>query len=763
MFVFALACLIAAQDVAAPSTPDTSRFDFGRTAGVGVSEEGRPLAVGPNWMARFDERGATFVPALGDAAPRRQDLGIAAVELRRGDVRIGLRAAEPTSDGRSVSFARALGVTEHFEATLAGLEHSFVVAGPLGSDGDLVVRLALTGEVAAAGSRRTDGSHRFARDGADASQRFAREGGGVTYGRLFGIDASGARCDGDVRLVSGGLELVLPDAFVAAASWPITLDPLIGPEFQVSFPPVGPLPLIINYDRQPAVAFDSSTNNHLVVWERAFAFGDLVVHGQLFDEFGGLVGNAFALTGTTPSHTARVASVNGANRFAVTWLQDFFGQTQVRLRAVDAANGSLSSNVEFLGSEPVGALVTHDLAGEARVGAGISPRAFSVWSDPVEGVRCSRVSVPAGTGDVNLVQTFTIEADPGLFETVSRPVISKATSTNGRLGVAWERRNSLAGTTRVYATVIDRNGSVLHTPVLVSGSDGNVSNVAIDGGGEPARYVVAWGNDPTPSTIAFDSALRTTTLVSTNTLTAGNVNTLLFGQSQAPFLSLGWRPGLATLAYTVEGSVLSLGVDPLTGRSATQADSVAPELVLPNGNIELNVAPRICMQASGGNDQDALGVFVWTRQLITSSSGFVADEHTEARLLTAFDSQATAVNIGGGCGNVGTIVAPQPPAIGNGTFAIQLQSPGPGLIGILNIAAPQPLLSCGACDFVPPATTYIVPLNPLGVEQKLPVPAVAALAGAQAYVQWLVFAPGVAPCGPFPDFGASDILVLTVN
>jgi hypothetical protein len=746
MNIAALVCLVAAQQ--APSDQPLPPFELGRTAGVSIADDGRPLAVGPDWIATFDERGATFVPALGNRAPRRQDLVLEARELRRGSAVVALTDDEPQARGDTVVFERAPGVEERFEATLAGLEHSLLVAGPVGSDGDLVVRVDLGGEVGAAGTRRSDGSHRF-----------GVEHGGVSYGRLFGIDANGTRCDGDVRLVPGGLELVLPATFVDSAAWPILLDPVVGSIFGISDPAPGS-PTFAEADSNPVVAFDDSTNNYMAVWERRFAANsDVRVFYQRFDSNGQPVGSFFAVSTSTLAYEPRVVNLNDVDRFAISWIQELGGVKELRLRTSPAVPGSLSNTLIL--ADSTSSTFDHDLAGEMVVGSGVKARAFAVWNDTTAGIQLARVLVPSAA-DIFVESTTTVAADPGLFDSLNTPRISRSTSSNGRLGVAWVRDNGLANTEKAYATVIDRTGAVLHTPQLVSGTNDSVRGLDIDGGGaNPTRFVVAWP-EQLPVLLAN---MYVAALSSESALSAAPP---VLASTKLSFLNLwvsvGWRSGSAFALFNDGGTVREQRIDPVTGTTVGSAtalfasDSSLPPLLFSYQNAE------ICMNASGGDAQEAGGVVV-TQALVTNQSnpGVSIVEKITGRFVTAFSPGATVVDLGGGCGNVGTIAVPQPPAIGNGTFSIRIDASPSATFAVLNIAAPQALQSCGACDFALPGTTFLVQIVSQSTTVNLPVPANAALAGAQALAQWFVFTPGDAPCGLVPDFSASNLVELTLN
>jgi hypothetical protein len=171
------------------------------------------------------------------------------------------------------------------------------------------------------------------------------------------------------------------------------------------------------------------------------------------------------------------------------------------------------------------------------------------------------------------------------------------------------------------------------------------------------------------------------------------------------------------------------------------------------------------MESSGGSTIASDGMLIANMRVFGFSGGTLLDHSwLTRRLVDAFGNGASATLIGGACGPVGSISAPQPPALGNGTFRIELVgAPLDATVAILNIAAPQATLDCGTCRWVPFATTYLLPVNSGNASQALPVPLAANLAGITAWAQWTVIAPSTSGCAAVPGVGTSQILELDVE
>jgi hypothetical protein len=711
-----------------------------------------PTAERAAFAARYDLAGLEF-----EAAPDAT-LRLGAVELRRGDVRLALGAATPRHDGAFTLFERAPGVLERFERSPAGIEHSLVVDGPLGGDGDLVVRVEVGGTNAGLGERLADGSHRF---------------GAISYGRLFGIDADGEHTDGDVRLVDGGLELVIDDAWLDAAAWPITLDPVIAPALVVT----SPTALSVStgegeVDDDPDAAYDVTTGNYLHAFERTRY--TIIIPGlppgdqesiclQRLDSQGVPVGTVATLD-NDGARDPRVANVAKSNRFAVTWFnQSNFVPTldeELTVAVVDADDGTVSGSI-VLATGNSGDIVDHDLAGESSTSLFVSGRAFAVWIDDAGDVKFARVNVGT-SGDPTLAGIHTLATDPGVFDSWTEVSIARCTSTDGHLVVALVRHSTFLGSTkRVYALTVDRSGTVVTPPTLVSGSDDQCVGVSVDGGGSnPSRWVVTW--EDSNAQVIPQFTLRAVVLAGSGsawTSSTPRSHGTAFTRFHA---EVGWRPGMAIVAFERPLSD-DISVCMLCDETAEIGEDKSIAFDWPdNFLVDYETSDAVVALRTSGGDTSAHEGLLLCRRVGTSSISTLSV--IAARRYDAFDPAAVAAPLLTGCGGVGSIVVPSPPAIGNPDFRIELAGAGPtASLAILNLTAVQPIQTCGSCSFAPLDILTFVPIVGGAAEIALPVPCKPSLAGAQLHAQWIVYKPGVAPCAFVPDFGATQIMEITVN
>lgn len=758
-----LFCLCAAASAQA-ATADQPPVALVAAATLTEDELGRPIAIGPDWECEFDASGARFLPVLGGVSPVLMDLRLRAASIRRGDCELELAAeATPQADGTCVTFVRADGVVERFDATAAGLEHSLVLARPVGTAGDLVVRIALGGNAAAHG-----------RPGERGAVRFTRGQGGVDYGALTAIDADGARCRGTLRLVPGALEWIVPARFADVATFPLLLDPLVGSNFQVTVPLAGAPGSPYESDVASDLAYDESTDTYLLVWQRRYSTGTLTpaittsIRGQRLDGNGAPVGSALAISVVDSSRSPRVANVNPSNRFAVTWVQDFFGESQVRLRAVTAGTGAMSSSAYLIG-QPQGSIAVCDVAGESSTGLGVASRAWVVWVGSQQDLMCTLVDVPLGTGTPTIGATYVLQDNVRREGPIA---ICSGPSQFGRLGAV---ATSLSGQSLVL-TVCNRDCVLNHLPQTVytnplqpvpgGTSTRALVNAAIDGG----------GNNPTDFVIAVEAALSSLTGSRSAQLDALAASSE-FGQLtvSAPVLltsflasnndpvpayaapAVAWRQGKGYVAYLSgpSGGIQVRGVDP---RTCTTCEG--PLQAIGATTLLQPREPAICLADSVAAGDAAEGLVVWTSHVdSTSRTGPL-----QVRRFDVFSLLAGTTSLGGDCGGGGSAQPTSMPYVGNTNFGMQLLFADPGsLVAVFNWNAPQPLLGCGPCQWLPFGGTITTLVTNGSAQVPLPIPCDATLSGVQLDTQWTVWRPGVAPCPIVPDFALSNVLRLNLH
>lgn len=212
-------------------------------------------------------------------------------------------------------------VLEEYLITEDHLEQRFLLLQPPAPGrGDLVV----TGEIrsAAAFAATPEGG------------RWQSERGEVTLGRARVVDRNGRELPSRFEVDATGTRWSVAGAVLAAASYPVTLDPEIGTnDFRVSDMGGSGDP---DFDAiAPAVAYNSRDDEYLVVWSGDDDTGLLLddefeIWGQIVSATGGGVGtNDFRIsdaagTGNTAASATQpdVAYDSYSNRYLVVWSAD---------------------------------------------------------------------------------------------------------------------------------------------------------------------------------------------------------------------------------------------------------------------------------------------------------------------------------------------------------------------------------------------------------------------------------------------------------
>ncbi|MCA8953133.1 MAG: hypothetical protein KDE27_26715 [Planctomycetes bacterium] len=298
----------AALALRLPRVPiHTAEPDLGTAYGV--------WAAGDGYKASFHD-GMTFVPYLGPDYPHNQPWSWHTLAVTAGELELvtpGAIAEHWHSDYRYEY--RYGAVTEAYDVLHPGLEQSFVVHAHPGNGGDLVVRGAVSSACTAADTAPTHAALTFADTAGTAL---------IGYGRAFAIDATGRRLPIATAFRNGEITLTVPAAWLANATFPVTVDPLLS-RVVVGFGNGSARSVDIGQDDR------ATSNNIMLAYVHAASQFDDDVRAVLCDVSFANANLVYSdITTSWDSDSASCAFVGGAARWVIA-LRRYFGGSSLRV------------------------------------------------------------------------------------------------------------------------------------------------------------------------------------------------------------------------------------------------------------------------------------------------------------------------------------------------------------------------------------------------------------------------------------------------
>lgn len=702
------------------------------SAPVGVFRcDDEVVALGSTYKAWLRPGAVEYVPIFGaQAAPR--SVRWRATQSRRGEQAVAFASRAP----RLLAPARAEydvanGITEVYEAKAGGLEQSFVFAERPAGAGDLVVECQLTTDLALA-----------ANDGSTVS--FVAAGfGTVTIDGVCGVDAAGRRVPGSLQLAGDRLSLVLPAAFVETASYPLTLDPLIGTAQQ--FGPVNPT--------IRDVVFDPATNDWFVILTLDISVFDDDLYGMRIDAAtGNPVGAAFPIdVGSTWVVDPKAASVRSSARCAVAFLG---GPTanDVCVRTVNLATSAVSG------------LVVVSTAGlYVAIGSEATTADDEVLVAWIDGdVKIAQVTIAAGVlpvvGPAVTVAPAVIAAP---FEHVA---ISRTGGGSGIYLVTWNAAPGLFSSYNVLGRAVSRN-AVMMSPVQTVAASG--ANSAVDTAGSTGLFttgfLVAWQTYEPANPQLYDIACAQVTFSSfSGTLTVTQGPSIVQGTANLTEdqPDVAWLGGRYAVTFTDNSTSSSSNaaariVNPDCTTCSARMNFLGTN---PTTAWTAEFGARVCGRAAWGAVTDDAMV-VYTEANPSSGSSAAISQRIEA-----LGAGGVVTDLGGGCGQGGTASStPSGFALGNDNFQFQVDGLLAGALPLCCLAVPGPTISCGPCTFLSPLATFYEPSVAGSASHGLAVPCSTAYFGFQVEVQWASLLTSSTPCPLVAGLAASNRVRLTVG
>jgi len=483
-FSFA-ATLAVASLVAAQQQPEPTHEPWHVPIHTAADDLGVPYgiwAAGTSYKVSFHD-GATFVPVLGKDYPHNQTWSWRTESARIGALEL-VQQEPRLSHGKYRAEYDLGGIVEAYDVRADGIEQTFVLASPPQQTGDLVIRGVVQSMLTSAATTAGHRSLSFL----DAAGREI-----VTYGAATAIDARGQKLAMTTAFENDRVTLRLDGAWLAAASYPVVVDPVV----------MGNATLVGDPIHATDVVRDSESFTH-GTWTSSVRYNsatdyDLAMHRWLDD--GNVSGTMFIdITMNWDTRGGRLAYNAGSNYVICVFDREFAGGTRALRYHRHHRNDSTQSTA-YTAISTSGNAWRADVGGTDMGFSGMN--ALVVWQEEANAgafVNTNSSDVYGCTVNLlgNTVGTPFLIAG-SVFTDVERPSINQVSSgaINNSWRVAYQSRSSLVvgddwdiavtevtDTPTVSPAVWIDNASPDHkTTPYIEGTDG--------------RYLVAFVTTPT--------------------------------------------------------------------------------------------------------------------------------------------------------------------------------------------------------------------------------------------------------------------------
>jgi hypothetical protein len=549
------------------------------------SSDGTLWAIGGTYKARFGVDGASYVPNFGAGAPRNFPVTFQVQGATLGGEPLPADlSVTPDFVGDTAVYDRG-GFEERYDTRIGAVEQLFVFDTLPGS-GELVVRLGVASELE--GSVQGDG---LAWSGAL---------GVVNYSNAVAIDARGRQVAVPTLLEAGVVELRVPAEFVASATLPLTIDPVI-----TTFLPNNSS---ATDDRVPDIAYDLVHDRYMIIWTRTYSATDLDVWAEMFDPNTSfpIAGSGAYIDFTTDSWSDPKCANNRATGQFLVVASRYGAQYEIWGRTREAE--STTQSAQFQVSSGLGNKWLPTVGGDPFSG---TPSYYCVaWTrEYTAGVDYdihARLVDPSGTVAGTLIS---IDNSGSTYDTY--PSISRS-NAGSIWNVAWERQYNTSDWD-IRGAQVNRDGTITTPSFSVDFSPAN--DLRPDASpplqftltGRP--YLITYQRYDGADWDIYASALKGSTRIDFANL--------------SHLWSLGSAEHEGSPSIDTNGKQFALAYHRSYNLSASDFDTYVASVYLAGdqlrvGEQPVNVAfsitfegyPQICAERSGGAVSDNLGV-VW--------------------------------------------------------------------------------------------------------------------------------------------------------
>jgi hypothetical protein len=437
---------------------------------------GEHWAAGPDYKVRVAD-GVTFFPRLGDAYADNQPLQWRTVAVQFGErtVTPALTAGAVRSAGQRIELERD-GFIEAYEARTDGVEQTFLVQRPAQLDGDLQVVGQISGSL-----------HTEDRAPAHSAIEFAAADGRtlVTYGAATAIDAAGRRLPMTTCFAAGKVTLTVTAQWLADATWPVLIDPLLA-RVMLSTSPNGGAGFT-------QVVRSTALDRLFVAEARQNAGNDWDFAVRAFADDWAPLGTVFSDLGVTSTRTGALTMCDGANKLVVAVSRQLVGNASVRVyfHPAPVLVANVGTNIDV--PRPAN---THDFEPSLGGGGGTTGylalrRDGSALAANTPDSRVFGASVNATTDTLGALQNLHTLA--GANYDAERPSVSPYSEAGGWV-VAWQEYNydGAADDWDVLGQRISAGGALLGSAALGQASTATRHKLTPHVAGSGSRFALAY-------------------------------------------------------------------------------------------------------------------------------------------------------------------------------------------------------------------------------------------------------------------------------